>query len=70
MSLIFGGMRAGLKINEKTESHFVTRYENLVAISQILVAKSPRCIVLSVSGLAKTYEPAILVCKETAENGE
>ena len=23
-----------------------------------------------VSGLAKKYEPAILVCKETAENGE
>ena len=22
------------------------------------------------SGLAKTYEPTILVCKETAENGE
>ena len=37
----------GLETNEKIQSQFVTRYENLVAISQILVAKSPRCIVLS-----------------------
>ena len=38
---------SGLEINEKIQSHFAIRYENLVAISQILVAKSPRCIVLS-----------------------
>ena len=31
---------AGLEINEKIQSHFAIRYENLVAISQILVAKS------------------------------
>ena len=37
----------GLEINEKIQSHFAIRSENLVAISQILVAKSPRCIVLS-----------------------
>ena len=37
----------GLEINEKIQSHFAIRYENLVAISQILVAKSPRCFVLS-----------------------
>ena len=37
----------GLEINEKIQSHFAIRYENLVAISQILVAKSLRCIVLS-----------------------
>ena len=37
----------GLEINKKIQSHFAIRYENLVAISQILVAKLPRCIVLS-----------------------
>ena len=31
----------GLEINEKIQSQFATRYENLVAISQILVAKLP-----------------------------
>ena len=44
---IFLTDNAGLEINEKIQSHFAIRYENLVAISQILVAKSPRCIVLS-----------------------
>ena len=37
----------GLEINKKIQSQLATRYENLVAILQILVAKSPRCIVLS-----------------------
>ena len=37
----------GLEINQKMQSHFAIRYENLGAISQILVAKLPRCIVLS-----------------------
>ena len=37
----------GFEINEKIQLHFAITYENLVALSQILVAKSPRCIVLS-----------------------
>ena len=60
---------AGLEINEKMQLHFATRYENLVAISQIFSRKiaTLHCLV---SGLGKKYEPAILVCKETTENGE
>ena len=57
---------SGLEINKKMLAHFTTICENLLSILQILVAKSP-CVV---SGLAKKYEPAIHVCKETAENGE
>ena len=37
----------GLEINEKIQSQFCEKFENLVAISQILVAKSLCCIVLS-----------------------
>ena len=37
----------GLEISEKIQSQFATRYENLVAISQILVEKLPHCIVSS-----------------------
>ena len=39
-------------------------------LSQIVVAKSSRCISLSAVYQNTKYEPTILVCKETAENGE
>ena len=60
---------SGLEINEKIPSQFATRYENLVAIPQIFSRKiaTLHCVV---SGLAKKYEPTILVCKETTDNGE
>ena len=60
---------AGLEINKKIQSQFATRYENLGSISQILDAKiaALHCVV---SIFGKKYEPAIHVCKETAENGK
>lgn len=40
-------LESGLKINEKSSLNFATGNENLVAISQNLLAKSSRCVVLS-----------------------
>ena len=37
----------GLKLTKKSSRNFTTRYKNLVAISQNLVTKPSRCIVLS-----------------------
>ena len=42
------GIRQGLKLTKKSSCNFVTRYENLVAVLQILVTKLLRCILLSV----------------------
>ena len=53
----------GLEINEKIQSNFATRYENLVAISQILVSKLPRCIVLS-AVKQKNTSPQFLCVKK------
>ena len=59
----------GLEINEKIQSQFCDKIQkfshNLGNFSRKIAAL--RCVV---SDLAKKYEPAILVCKEIAENGE
>ena len=53
--------RPGLEINEIIQSHFATGYQNLVTLRAAF----------SCQRLSKTkYEPAILVRKETAEDGE
>ena len=50
-------------MNKKIQSQLATRYENLVAISQILVSKSPRCVVLS-AFLEKNMSPQYICVKK------
>ena len=57
------GIVQGSKLTKKIQSQLATRYENLVAISQILVAKSPRCIVLS-AFLEKNMSPQYICVKK------
>ena len=59
----------GLEINEKVQSQFCDKIQKF---SRSFANFSRKIATLHcvVSGLAKKYEPAILVCKETAENGE
>ena len=62
-------MKTGLEINEKNPFSICDKIRkfsrNFANFSHKIAAL--RCVI---SGLAKKYEPAILVCKETAENGE
>ena len=63
----------GLTLRKKSSQNIATRYEKLVAISQILVTKSSCCVcvvrVLAKQNMSPQY--TVLVCtKEITENGE
>ena len=56
----------GLEINEKNPVAFCDKIRKFSRNFSRKIA-ALHCVV---SGLAKKYEPAILLCKETADNGE
>ena len=63
MKIRIYNIQQGSRLTKKSSRNFATRYENLVTIAQILVAKSPRCIVLSAI-LQKNMSPQYLCLKK------